>query len=141
MKLTSKDLPLQEITLRKYESPNNLSPAELAKKFLLSIGLIQPGESRDILVYIFQILLAAKRKRAQVSIEKFLEILKGRPGASPPNIRRQLRRLKEFKLVEKVDAGYKVSEISRVVDKFIVPFIVEGSVERLKEYAKDLDKA
>ncbi|MGC8940884.1 MAG: hypothetical protein ACP5JY_02520 [Candidatus Nanoarchaeia archaeon] len=40
-----KDLPLQEITLRKYEEPKGLSQRELAKKFLLSIGLLNPGES------------------------------------------------------------------------------------------------
>ncbi len=137
-----KETPLQEITLRKYESPQGLEKADLARKFLLSVGLLQPGESRDILVYIFRVLLVARQKKQAVSIEKFLELLRNRPGASAPNIRRQLRRLKEYKLAEKVDKGYRITEfgsISKVLEKFIIPFIIEGSVERLKEYAGALD--
>lgn len=141
-KLASKDIPLQEITLRRYESPQNLPIEELAKKFLLSVGLIQPGESRDVLVYIFRILLSARRNKQLVPIEKFLELLKNKPGGSPPNIRRQLRRLKDLKLIERLPSGYRITEfcsISKVIETYIEPFVINQSIDRLKEYAKMLD--
>ena len=142
MKLTSKDVPLQEITLRKYEVPANLAGEELAKKFLLSIGLIQPGESRDVLVYIFRILLSARKSKQLVPLEKFIELLKNNKGGSPPNIRRQLRRLKDMKLVERVIGAYRITEfdsVSKIVENYIEPFVINQSVERLKEYARGLD--
>ena len=97
-----KDLPLQEITLRKYEEPSTLNGRDLSKKFLLSIGLLNPGESRDVIVDIFELLLVVKKDKQFLQIENFLEKLKDRPGASAPNVRRQLRRLKELKLIEKL---------------------------------------
>ena len=56
-KTRSTDIPLAEITLRKYESPENLDKREAVRKLCLSIGLLQPGDSRDIIVDIFQVLL------------------------------------------------------------------------------------
>lgn len=143
-KIAHKDLPLQEITLRKYEEPSNLDGRELSKKFLLSVGLLQPGESRDVIVDIFHTLLLAKKEKQVLALEHFLEKLKDRAGASPPNIRRQLRRLKELKLVEKLPDGYRITEFSTIgpiIDSFIVQFLVNPSVERIKQYASALDKS
>ena len=50
MSIVSKDIPLAEITLRKYEKPYNSDRRELVKKLCLSIGLLQPGDSRDVMV-------------------------------------------------------------------------------------------
>ena len=47
MSKVSKDIPLNEITLRRYEKPN-LQGRELVRKLCLSIGLLQPGDSRDV---------------------------------------------------------------------------------------------
>jgi hypothetical protein len=41
----SKDTPLGEITLRRYESPTNESGRRLVRKLCLSLGLLQPGDS------------------------------------------------------------------------------------------------
>ena len=138
-----KDVPLQEITLRKYEEPANLSGRELAKKFLLSVGLLQPGESRDIIVDIFYTLLLARKGQQILSAEHFAEKLKSKPGASPPNVRRQLRRLKELKLVEHLAQGYRITEqgkLTPVINDFIVQYLVNPSIERVKQYADELDK-
>jgi len=48
-----KEIPLAEITLRKYERPSDLSKRDLIRKLCLSIGLLQPGDSRDIIVDVF----------------------------------------------------------------------------------------
>ena len=49
-KTISKDTPLAEITLRKYEKPYNMPRRDLIRKLCLSIGLLQPGDSRDVIV-------------------------------------------------------------------------------------------
>jgi len=138
-----KDVPLQEITLRKYESPQNLDQRELSKKFLLSVGLLQPGESRDILVDIFLQLLKARKEKNFLQIENFIEILKDKQGASPPNVRRQLRRLKALKLVEKLTDGYRITEfgsLEPIINDFVIQFLVNPSITRMKEYAVNLDE-
>ena len=60
MKKVSKNIPLSEITLRKYERPYKMSRRDLIKKLCLSVGLLQPGDSRDIIVDVFQVLLDNK---------------------------------------------------------------------------------
>jgi hypothetical protein len=134
-KRSLRDIPLQEITLRKYENPSGLDQHELIRKFLLSVGLLQPGESRDVIVNIFELLITNKGTGYEPT--EILRALGEKKGASAPNIRRQLRRLKELKLVEKMPDGYQVCDsIPSVVENFIEPFVVKQSVERLKEYSK-----
>jgi len=137
-----KDLPLQEVTLRKYEEPVNLEGRELSKKFLLSVGLLQPGESRDVIVDIFHVLLLARKDKVPLEVENFIQHLKNKQGASAPNIRRQLRRLKELKLVEKLPDGYRITEfghIKPVIDSYISEFLVKPALDRVKQYAEKLD--
>ena len=49
MKIVSEQ-PLAEIILRKYELPRKAKERELVKKVCLSLGLLQPGDSRDVIV-------------------------------------------------------------------------------------------
>jgi len=70
VKKTSKDLPLLELTVRKYEKPYNISNRELVKKFCLGIGLLQPGDSRDVIVEILLVLLKSKKERKELRIEE-----------------------------------------------------------------------
>ena len=135
MRKALKDIPLQEITIRKYESPAGLERKELMRKFLLSVGLLQPGESRDVIVNIFELLQDSKGTGLEPA--EILRALGEKRGASAPNIRRQLRRMKDLKLVEKRQDGYHICEsIPAVVENFIEPFVVKQTVERLKEYSK-----
>jgi hypothetical protein len=135
IKKALKDIPLQEITLRKYESPHNLDGRELIRRFLLSVGLLQPGESRDVIVNIFELLLQNRERGFEPS--EILKALGEKRGASAPNVRRQIRRLRNLKLVDKVQDGYKICEsVPAVVENFIEPFVVKQTLERLKEYSK-----
>ncbi len=138
-KISTRDLPLNEITLRKYESPKGMDKKELCRKFLLSLGLLQPGESRDIIADIFYLIA---RTSSELSIEIIAKNLNGKAGASEPNIRRQIRRLKEMKLIEKHANGYRLVEnglIEESIKNYVVPFIVSPSTERILEYARELD--
>jgi len=55
------ETPLMEITLRRYESPHNLNKRDTLKKLCLSLGLLQPGDSRDVIVDILLVLERAKK--------------------------------------------------------------------------------
>ncbi len=142
-KKTLRDIPLQEITLRKYEQPYGLEEKELVRKFLLSLGLLQPGESRDIIVDIFHLFLKARKRNKTLDVEDIVTELEGKTGASAPNVSRQIKRLRDLKIVEKNHNGYRITEfgkIDNIVSNYLVPFVINQSAERLREYAKELDR-
>ena len=135
------------ITLRRYEKPNNLSKRDRIRRLLLSVGLLQPGDSRDIIVDIFLVLLFARdneellsskeieRRAIQYRKQHNLALV----GIASSNIRRQVKRLRDILLVEKIRAKYRVAEFSRIEDiitekleKYYVPLILS----RIKDYAK-----
>ena len=62
-----KDIPLSEITLRKYEKPNNLEKRELVRKICLSLGLLQLGDSRDIIVDILMVLIESNKNKEEIT--------------------------------------------------------------------------
>jgi len=144
MKTISKDTPLAEITLRKYEQPNNLTQRELIKKLCLSFGLLQPGDSRDIIV---DVLLVLINNKEPLSSEKINDIvietrkkenlpLKGIAGS---NIRRQLKRLKDLFLIENVKNEYRINENESLINIFeekIEKFYIKSILDRIKEYLK-----
>lgn len=141
----SKDIPLSEITLRRYEKPYDMPPRELIKKLCLSIGLLQPGDSRDIIVDVLQVLLdAKKRKKFLDSVEVQKETINLRKkqklplkGIAPSNIRRQLKRLTDIFLVEKINNKYRITEfynLEEIFDEKIEKFMLPNILSRVKEY-------
>ncbi len=146
----SKDTPLSELTIRKYERPFNLPKRELVNKLCLSLGLLQPGDSRDIVVDILYIFLNAKRKELTITeIQTGVAGLRKQfklplLGIAESNIRRQIRRFRELYLVEKVKTQYRLTEnanLSEIFDERIVNFILPGIVARVKEYLAAADEA
>lgn len=141
-KSVSKEIPLAEITLRKYEKPYELKGRELIKKLCLSVGLLQPGDSRDVIVDIFQSVLSAKKPLTSEEVEK--SVIENRKknklpmlGIAPSNIRRQLKRLRDLFLIEKVANTYRITENAKLSDVFaekIEQFYLKTIVERVKEY-------
>jgi hypothetical protein len=145
------DFPLAEITLRKYEPPYNSSKRELVKKVCLSLGLLQPGDSRDVIVDILLVLLESnKQKRALTSDEVQAKVIESRKsssceekGIAESNIRRQLKRLRDIMLVEKAENKYRISEfesLSNVFEEKVSNFLVPSITSRIKEYLKELEK-
>ncbi|MBS3073649.1 hypothetical protein J4465_02545 [Candidatus Pacearchaeota archaeon] len=143
---------IAEITLRKYESPANLEKRELIKKICLSLGLLQPGDSRDIVVDILQILVESKKsEKKELEVEEIQKrITKNREehnleikGIAESNIRRQLKRLKDIFLVEKTTEGYRINELeslSKLFEEKIEKFYIESIISRIKEYLNELEK-
>lgn len=139
------ETPLMEITLRRYESPHNLSKRDTLKKICLSLGLLQPGDSRDIIVDILLVLEIAKKDKKELSAveikDQLLEIRKKNElnlaGTADSNIRRQLKRLRDLFLVEKVRNNYRILEFMSIEDIFenkIKKIILDAVLTRNKEY-------
>jgi len=146
-KTISIDSPLSEITLRRYEKPYNMSRRESIRKFCLSIGLLQPGDSRDIIVDIMQVILDAKKRKKLLTSEEIQKsAIKQRRknrlpvrGVAASNIRRQIRRLKEIHIIEKIKNEYRVTEfenISRIFEERIEKFYLTPIKKRVEEYCK-----
>ena len=147
-KLIAKDTPLAELTLRRYEKPNNLSKRELIRKLCLSIGLLQPGDSRDVVVDVFSVLLNNKREMSADEIVK--EVIEHRKkhnlalkGIAPSNVRRQIKRLRHLFLIEKVANNYRIYENSKLTEIFeekIEKYYLRNIIERVKEYFRAMEE-
>lgn len=142
----SRDVPLTELTLRKYEKPYEMSRRELIRKVCLSTGLLQPGDSRDVIVDIFHTLLDSKEELTSEEIRS--QVINARKenklplnGIASSNIRRQLKRLRDMYFIEKVKNKYRIhekEEISIIFQERIEKFLLPSIVSRVKEYIKSL---
>lgn len=143
-----KEKALGEITLRKYEKPYDLNSRELVKKICLSLGLLQPSDSRDIIVDILLTLIEARKVKKELNLEDIknnaIELRKKAnlelKGIADSNIRRQLKRLNDLFIIERKNNFYRLSEFSSLKEIFsekIEKFYVSSIIERIKEY---LDK-
>lgn len=150
MSMKTRDTPLNEITLRRYEKPYDLKGRELVRKLCLSTGLLQPGDSRDVIVDILFVLLEAKKKNKALSSEEVKEKVEEKRkqfnlpmlGIASSNIRRQLKRLRNLFFVEKVKNRYRITEFSsleEIFDEKIEKFLMPSLLNRVKEYIKAVD--
>jgi len=144
-KTISKDVALSEICLRRYEQPYNMPRRDLIRKLCLSVGLLQPGDSRDVIVDILQVLLNVKSKKKLMSsedIKKEVIILRKKAklplkGIAGSNIRRQLKRLRDIFIVEKVKNDYRITEfddLSNIFEEKIEKYYLQSILKRVKEY-------
>jgi hypothetical protein len=139
------ETPLMEITLRRYEKPTGLSERELLKKICLSLGLLQPGDSRDVVVDILLVLEKSKKDRKELSAveikDQLLDMRKvhglSLNGTADSNIRRQLKRLRDIFLVEKIGNNYRILEfmhLGEIFEQKIKKIILDAVLERNKDY-------
>lgn len=150
-KTISRDTPLAEITLRKYEKPAGLERRDLVRKLCLSLGLLQPGDSRDVIVDVLQVILenaSLGKEYTSTEIEKLtmenrekygLKML----GVAPSNIRRQILRLRDLFIVEKVGNYYRINENSNLKELFaekLQKYYLDSILSRVSEYIDAVDK-
>ncbi|RMD66957.1 hypothetical protein D6817_02900 [Candidatus Pacearchaeota archaeon] len=147
-----KELPLSEINLRRYEKPYLSSKRELARKVCLSLGLLQPGDSRDVVVDVLIVLDDLRKKREWVGVGELREKVRAireqhsleTKGLAESNIRRQLKRLREMMVVDKQGNQYRLAEfmpLSEIFKERIESFLLPKIVERVKEYLKEFDES
>ena len=141
-KTVSKDIPLAEITLRKYEKPQQGNSRDLMKKLCLSIGLLQPGDSRDVVVDVLYVLVNSKQPLSSKEVEdSVIELRKKHKlllkGVASSNIRRQLKRLKDLFLIESLQNNYRINEnesLEAIFEEKIKQYHLNSILERVKEY-------
>lgn len=142
--------PLNELTFRKYEKPEGLSRRDIVKKFCLSIGLLQPGDSRDVIVDILYVLLEEAKKEKFLGSEEVREnVIKFREknklelnGVASSNVRRQLKRLRDIFIVEKIKNKYRITEFQSLAEIFqekIMQYLLPSITSRVKEYIDGID--
>ncbi len=162
----ARDTPLQEITLRRYEKPANLAGRQLLKKLCLSVGLLQTGDSRDVIVDVLYVLLKAKSSQvasgnntqaagnavqnllsSEDIVKQVIEYRKQenlqQKGIAPSNIRRQIKRLRDLYLVEKITNNYRITESAKLHDTFeekVEKFMLASMMSRVKEYMHAVDQ-
>ena len=158
----ARDTPLFEITLRKYEKPrsdftrqdltssdNKRFKRDLVKKLCLSIGLLNPGDSRDIIVDIMLVLIEGLKERKGFTTKQIQElVIKKREeynlpkqGIAESNIRRQLLRLRELGLVMRKNKEYGITEFLTISEVFerIREHLLTDILERIREYTREID--
>ena len=147
----SRDTPLSEITLRRYEKPYELNRRELVRKLCLSSGLLQPGDSRDIIVDILHVMLDAKKENKLLGSEDIKDLVvvlrkqSNLPlvGVASSNVRRQIKRLRDIFLVEKVKNNYRITEfdnVSVIFNEKIEQYLLAAMLDRVREYCKKVDE-
>lgn len=144
-----KDIPLSEITLRKYEKPVNLEKRELVRKICLSLGFLQLGDSRDVMVDILMVMIDSKNEKlASEEIILRVESIRKKysldiKGLAESNIRRQLKRLRDGMLIDKKNNLYFLHEndsLKNIFEKNVEKFLVPQIIIRIKEYLEELEK-
>ena len=151
IKTISKDSPLAEITLRKYEKPFDMTHRDLVRKLCLSTGLLQPGDSRDVIVDILHVLLTARRGRKDYTSEEIRDLVivlrkdanLSLAGIASSNVRRQLKRLRDLFLVEKVRNKYRINEhesLNNIFKEKIEQYLLQTVVNRVKDYFEVIDR-
>ncbi len=147
----SRDTPLNELILRRYEKPESIQERELVRKLCLSLGMLQPGDSRDVMVDILDVLLRQRNKRQELTSEEIRAlVITNRKkynlpmsGIASSNIRRQLKRLRDIMLVEKVINNYRITEFSKLGEVFndkLERYLLTSIIHRIKEYINRIDE-
>lgn len=147
----ARDLPLSEVTLRRYEKPNEMSGRDLVRKLCLSVGLLQPGDSRDVVVDVLMALLEARKRKEMLNSEQIREhVIELRKrhnlqllGIAHSNVRRQLKRLKDLFLVENNANSYRIPEFLPLNEVFAEKgesFLLQSILSRVKDYIKKVDE-
>ncbi len=146
-KRISKDNPLSEITLRRYEKPYKMSRREAIRMICLSLGLLQPGDSRDVIVDVLQAMIDTSSKKKMIASEEVQKIVIASRkknklnvnGVAASNIRRQMKRLKDLQLIEKIKNEYRITEfesLENIFDDRIQKFHIPQITSRVKEYCR-----
>jgi predicted transcriptional regulator len=106
---------------------------------------LQPGDSRDVVVDVLSVLIQNKNKElASEEIRNLVIKLRKKSklqmrGIASSNIRRQLRRLRELFLIEKVKNNYRITEFDSLINTFeekIEKYYLSSILERVRDYFK-----
>ena len=144
MQLTDK--PIDEVTLRLYEIPSGITGRDLIRKICLSFGLLQPNDSRNIIIdVLWNLIIASKQKKWISSKEIEMKVVEFRKienisisGTASSNIRRILKLLKDKKIIERKKSKYRIINFAPAQEVFEKSFRerLEKIISRNKTYLK-----
>jgi predicted transcriptional regulator len=117
----------------------------------LSIGLLQPGDSRDVVVDVLAVLIRAKKEKKDYTSDEICKlVIEERKnnkmqmlGIAASNIRRQLKRLKDILIVEKRLNAYRIAEhghLAEIFEEKIEKFMLQSINSRIKEYLRKIEE-
>jgi hypothetical protein len=108
---------------------------------------LQPGDSRDVVVDVLQVILDAEKDLTSTEVER--RVIQRRKegklvmlGVAPSNIRRQLLRLRDLFIVEKVKNTYRVREnalLRTIFEESVQKYYLDSILNRVKEYLDAVD--
>ncbi len=138
-----KDKPLSKISLSEFEKPGSDYFTNL-RRFCISLGLVNPGESRVAVVYILDLLLKLryKKKEGVDSYEIMKYLYSKNVKIVYANVLRDLRKLINIGLVEKINTNYRIKEnmkLTELMDEFIKPYIIDRILKKIYLYAEAID--
>ena len=142
MRTVSSETPLSEIMLRRFEKPYSMSVRSAVRRFCVSIGLLQPGDGRDSIVDILLMFLKARKSGHFLEVNDIQDgFKKDDKNIAVSNVRRQIKRLKHYALVEKRPEGYRLTEFEGLGESVVrmEKLFVQPSLDRIKEYASLID--
>ena len=139
----SRDTPLAE-------RPVDLKKRELVKKLCLSLGLLNPGDSRDVIVDVLVVILESRKTGQPLTSGEITEkVVQSRKqeklkllGIAHSNIRRQISRLRKLYLVEKSKNRYRIAENGMLLEAFaekVQDFVLPAIVNRVRDYLRQVD--
>lgn len=138
-----KDKPLSKISLSEFEKPGSDYFTNL-RRFCISLGLVNPGESRVAIIYILDLLLKLRLKEKDgadsYAIMKYLYSKNIKIVYA--NVLRDLRKLVSLGIVEKVDRKYRIKEnmkLTEIIDEFIKPYLIDRILKKIYLYAESID--
>ena len=113
--------------------------------------MLQPGDSRDIVVDILHVLIEAGKKKEKLSSDDIKAKVEGQrkekglelKGVAESNIRRQLKKLRDLMLVDKKENLYNLVEfetLNSIFESKIEKFLISQTTERIKEYLKAVEQ-
>lgn len=125
-----KDSPIFELSLRKYEPPTGNLERDL-RVFLLSMGLVRPGDAKSPLETIFHALVTQKRP---ISVTELAQMAKITESA----VRYHLERLKSMRLVEgRKDYVLAEGDLS-IAFKVFRRYVLEEILDRIDAYVTEI---
>jgi DNA-binding transcriptional ArsR family regulator len=125
-----RDSPLFEIALRKYEPPTGRLDRDL-RVFLLSMGLIRPGDLKSPLETVFRVLLTQKRPVSVAELAQKAQITQSA-------VRYHLERLKALRLVEGRGEYSLADGDLTVAFKVFRRYVLEEILDRIDAYVTEI---
>ena len=136
-----KNNPIIDVTLRKFEKPYEEGD-ELIRKFCMSIGILQPGDSRDTVVQIMKVLIRNREIKVFMDSKEIWDLVKDNRDIAHSNVRRHLNKMEKIGFVERTSQGYRLREwlsLEEIISEFFEKYVITQTLERIKEYASKID--